>query len=157
MLGGKGGKDKDKDKDAPKKKKKKIGKGGPEAGARGMGDMSVLEDLLEAQLAAPAMADPRSLAEKALDHEYAKEYSRLRMAEHRERQTLEMGFLRERWLAINALPTALRNEALKEDMTPWPKHFQPIPWTPQEYVKRFGNSGIKAQAAAQTAQAAKKQ
>lgn len=158
MLGGKGGGKDAKDKDAPKKKKKKIGKGGTDVGAaRGMGDMSVLEDLLETQLQAPAIADPRSLAEKALDHEYAKEYSRLRMAEHRARQALEVDFLRQRWLAINALPSALRTEALKEDQTPWPKHFQPIPWTQQDYIKRFGNSGVKAQAAAQAAQAAKKQ
>jgi hypothetical protein len=47
-------------------------------------------------------------------------------------------FLRSRWIAVNALPTPLRTEALKEDMTPWPKGFQPIPWTPREYVKRFG-------------------
>ena len=98
------------------------------------------------QLTQPPAVDPRTPAELALDHEYAKEYSRRLMREERERQRADHGFLRARWTAINALPVSLRNEALKEDMTPWPKHFQPIPWTPQEYVKRFGNSGVQAAA-----------
>jgi len=86
-------------------------------------------------------ADPRTPAELALDTEYAKEHSRRLMAEHNARRAEEQQFLRARWMAVNALPTPLRKLALVEDMAPWPKHFQPIPWTPQEYVKRFGNSG----------------
>lgn len=140
----KGGKDAQ-GKDAPKKKKKKVGKA-KEAGGGGSrgGDLGGLEQLLETQLSQPPVADPRTPAEKALDHEYAKEYSRRMMAEHKAQLKVEHAFLRTRWTAINALPTSLRTEALKEDMTPWPKHFQPIPWTPEEYVKRFGNSGAAA-------------
>ena len=63
------------------------------------------------------------------------------MSEHKDRLQAEHEFLKSRWTAINALPVSLRKHALVEDMSQWPKHFQPIPWTPADYVKRFGNSG----------------
>jgi hypothetical protein len=63
------------------------------------------------------------------------------MSAHKARLSAEHAFLQSRWRAINSLPRQLRNHALVEDMSPWPKHFQPVPWTPLEYVKRFGNSG----------------
>jgi hypothetical protein len=103
------------------------------------------------QLSLPVEPDPRSPAELALDHEYAKEYSRRCMAEHTQRQKAENGFLRSRWLALNAMPSSLRKQALVEDFAPWPKHYMPIPWSAREYVKRFGYSGEKAIAAAQAA------
>jgi hypothetical protein len=66
------------------------------------------------------------------------------MSEHRAQSAAEVEFLRQRWTAINALPAPLRKEAIKEDMTPWPKHFLPIPWTPKEYVERFGKDNPEA-------------
>lgn len=96
------------------------------------------------QLTEVPYVESRSAAELALDHEYAKDYSRRCMASHLAKRRAQIAFLRARWTAINALPVPLRNEALKEDMTPWPREWMPIPWTPREYVKRFGAS-LKAQ------------
>lgn len=136
--------------DAAKKKKKKKGSGGDDKLGRLNVDLSVLETMLEQQLTAPAAEETRSDAELALDNDYAKEYSRRCMAAHKRHRAGQMRFLRSRWTAVNSLPTPLRNEALKEDMTPWPKNFYPIPWTPREYVKRFGGQQQTEAAAATT-------
>jgi len=134
----KGGVDKNKEKQK-KKKKKKVGQAG-EATRKGPTihmEMGVLEAALEKQLSQTPAEDSRSAATLALDRAYALEYNRRMRAAHVAQQKAQVEFLRQRWMAINALPTALRNEALKEDMTPWPENYMPIPWTPQEYVERF--------------------